>query len=261
MSDTFKGFSWSAATPPLDKSVLDASVLAPGLALKWNKTGVALFEPFGGGLCAGLTMLLRCGVRVHHYLHSDINKGARTIAMHRVKCLSAQYPDQLALEAVDHMFSLPNDVTQITEAHLINEMSKVTATDCWVVVAGWPCQDLSAAGSGTGLKGSKSRAFYDLIDILNFMQGHAKPGHMAWLLENVAMQHNHQHPSAKADYDVINSILGVPVCIDAARFGARAHRLRNFWQNVVPAEHLQTLLDTVVRPAGLYVQDIWAPGC
>ena len=45
--------------------------------------GVVLYEPFGG-LCAGLEMLLRCGISVARYLYSDIDPVAQALAKVRM---------------------------------------------------------------------------------------------------------------------------------------------------------------------------------
>jgi DNA (cytosine-5)-methyltransferase 1 len=40
----------------------------------------------------------------------------------------------------------------------------------WLVVAGWPCQDLSTAGTALGLKGRRSGLLFDLIRIITALQ-------------------------------------------------------------------------------------------
>ena len=35
---------------------------------------------------------------------------------------------------------------------------------CNVVVGGWPCQDISIAGKGKGLRGENSKMFYDMVN-------------------------------------------------------------------------------------------------
>ena len=37
--------------------------------------------------------------------------------------------------------------------------------DCEVVVGGWPCQDISVAGTGRGLEGPNSKLFYELLRV------------------------------------------------------------------------------------------------
>jgi hypothetical protein len=46
----------------------------------------------------------------------------------------------------------------------------------------------------------------------------------------------------------IHGILGVPVLIDVAAVGSRAHRLRFWWTNLAPAELLQSAIGRTRRP-------------
>ena len=48
--------------------------------------GIVLYEPFGG-LCAGLEMVLRCGIPVARYLYSDIDPVAQDLAQVRMETL------------------------------------------------------------------------------------------------------------------------------------------------------------------------------
>ena len=50
-------------------------------------------------------------------------------------------------------------------------------------------------------------------------------------------------------------MLGTPIMLDAAQFGAYAHRCRTFWQNFSTPRLLGTCLATVTRPPDLTVQD------
>jgi hypothetical protein len=56
----------------------------------------------------------------------------------------------------------------------------------------------------------------------------------------------------------IHDILGVPVLIDAAAVGSRAHRPRFWWTNLAPAELLQSVIGRTRRP-DVYVSDILDP--
>ena len=215
--------------------------------------GITLYEPFGG-ICAGLEMCLRNGVQVTRYLYSDINPTARTVAAHRCATLSHAYADQFPPGAWDDAFTaLPQNVKSIHSADLI---SAGGLTKPWFIVAGWECQDLSSAGSGQGLDGTHSSTFHDLVRIVGCLQ-RLQPLHPpAYLLENAPMQHNHAHPKVRDhDFPLICDTIGKPVLLDAAQFGARAHRLRNFWTNLASTQQLQLVLDTFERPA-VSIQDI-----
>ena len=111
---------------------------------------IVLVEPFGG-LCAGLEMALRNGKRVHQYIYLDTNPVAREIAAQRIKHLMSLYPTLLTPDAVQGAFSLPQDIRQLTTQHLVEAGAKEQQHP-WLVVAGWPCQDLSMAGKAAGLQ-------------------------------------------------------------------------------------------------------------
>ena len=50
----------------------------------------------------------------------------------------------------------------------------------------------------------------------------------------------HKDPNISVrDFDIICSIIGQPMLLDAARFGASVHRLRNFWTNLAAKPYLQ----------------------
>jgi hypothetical protein len=71
---------------------------------------------------------------------------------------------------------------------------------------------------------------------------HHKPP--AYLLENVAMQHNFRHSHIKVpEYKKLVNMLGTPLTFDAAQAGSYAHRLRNYWTNLVHPQRLQPVLD------------------
>lgn len=107
--------------------------------------GLVLWEPFGG-LCAGLEMALRNGFTVQQYYYGDIDPVAQRVAQHRVRTLQSMYPRQLSESALQGAFSrMPMDITQVTTAHVATLVKKHGPAQ-WLVVAGWPCQDLSMAG-------------------------------------------------------------------------------------------------------------------
>jgi hypothetical protein len=56
----------------------------------------------------------------------------------------------------------------------------------------------------------------------------------------------------------IHGILGVPVLVDAAAVGSRAHRPHFWWTNLAPAELLQSAIARTRRP-DVYVSDILDP--
>ena len=107
-----------------------------------------------------------------------------------------------------------------------------------------------------GLAGPRSSTFYPLIDLcatLQLLQPTLPP---AFLFENTAMQ-THKDPNISVrDFNVICSVIGQPVLLDAARFGAGAHRLRNFWTNLAVPHHLTCCTTYIHRDPTLFA-DMW----
>jgi len=195
--------------------------------------GLTVVELFGG-MASGLEMCLRNGFPIRRYIYCDKSDSARAIARHRLQGLSLQYPDLLPPSVWEHAFStLPQDVYSITPAHLLaagcNDGSQ------WFLIAGFECQDLSPAGSGAGLAGSRSNSFYPLLQILGELQSlqNRFSNPPMYLIENTAMQcTSHVRPAVQSAFDEICLRLGQPVLLDAARMGSYAHRLRNYWTNL-----------------------------
>lgn len=84
--------------------------------------------------------------------------------LHRVAQLAARYPSLLSVGVRDTMFDLPCDVRQITSLDLIG--AGALDGSQWLIVAGWPCQDLSAAGTAAGLEGPRSCTFFDMVHLV-----------------------------------------------------------------------------------------------
>ena len=76
------------------------------------------------------------------------------------------------------------DVRAITGQDLA-ALAEQQANSRFLLVAGWPCEDLSTAGLGKGLAGDRSSAFFDTVRVLGGLQqllNHAP----AYLLENTS---------------------------------------------------------------------------
>ena len=180
----------------------------------------------------------------------------------RLRTMITRYPDQLAPKAVEGVWDLPQDVTEITWEHF--EGLGISKSRRVLVTAGWPCQDLSMASQSSpaaGLRGSRSSVFYHLRDLLAEWQADREAtGNqpIAYLLENVPMQFHRgeHHKMGKDAYAEICSAFGTPVVLDAAAVGSRAHRLRNYWTNLAPTAVLTTVTAKARRPAGRAVDDV-----
>lgn len=238
---------------------LDTGVVAHQLYASAFTDGIILYEPFGG-MCAGLEACLRSGMRIREYIYADTSTASQTVARHRLRRLHAAYPALLPASAFHAAFTtLPMDITRTTRAHLTAAGAGTAAQ--WLVVAGWPCQDLSPAGRMQGLSGARSGTFYDLVNIIGTLQQMQPWRPPAFLLENTALEYNWK------DYNIsqntaqhVASIIGPAITCDAARFGAYAHRLRSYWTNMAEPLQLAAVIASVQRPQGRLVQDILDPG-
>lgn len=219
-----------------------------------------MFEPFGG-LGAGIEMVLRHGVKVNRYVYADTSEVAQKVMQHRLTLLTGRYPELLPATAWEDAFTtLPMDVYEITGANIA---AVVKPGEQWLVVAGWECSDLSPAGGGKGLKGSKSSTYYQLLHLLNDLQkvGREKGNPpIGYLLENTAFQYHWSAEVAGKDFAAVCDVLGSPLEVDAARFGSRAHRLRNFWTNLGEPSKVAAAIVCAERPPGLTVQQILEHG-
>ena len=91
--------------------------------------------------------------------------------------------------------------------------------DIDLLIGGSPCQDLSRAKHGKGLKGSKSSLFYHFAMAKDVLE----PRY--FLLENVASMKN-------SERDNISEILGVePILINSKHFTSQ-NRERYYWTNI-----------------------------
>lgn len=206
--------------------------------------GLVVFDIFGG-LGSGLEMALRRGFPIAAYYYCDSDPLAREVMKYRLATLQLRFPYLLHPSSYQNAFSLPQDVRDIREEHLsaIGENHRLQQ---WLVVAGWPCQDLSMAGKQAGIRGNRSKALFRLLDLLRCIQRHNPLLPPGILLENVDFR---QH----ADYGLVLQLLGEPCTVDAAQFGSRAHRVRRFWTNLADTQVLEQVLRAVERPSGLLV--------
>jgi len=221
--------------------------------------GIVLLE-LCGGMCSGLDACLSLGIKIRQYYYCDIDTAARAVAQHRVNQLCAAYPTLLSLDTITSAFAIPQDM-QLLDAEQLGQLMKSVPADAqWLVVCGFECQDLSPAGNCKGLDGHRAQTFYDTVRIISTLQAQLQspPG---FIIENAACQHNFNSERIKTEvYATICDIIGDPVCLDAAQFGSRAHRLRNWWVNLAEGNQLRYACSMAERPPNLLVDDILEPG-
>ena len=153
---------------------------------------LSLFDGLSGTQLA----LKNVGMKVNNYYASEVDKFA-------IKVTQANFPKTIQI----------GDITKINGSTDFNN-DKID-----LLVAGFPCQDLSLAShTGEGLKGSRSGLFYEAIRLLNEI----KPKY--FLFENVRMN--------KANEKIITDILGVePIVLNSSLVSAQ-NRVRYYWTNL-----------------------------
>jgi DNA-cytosine methyltransferase len=145
--------------------------------------------------------LERAQIKVDKYYASEINP-------HAIKVTQKNFPDTVQL----------GDITELTDDQ-IRSLGEFT-----YMGGGSPCQNLSQIVAGNskhnqGLKGKKSKLFYEYVRILRIVQ----PKY--FLYENVASMKDE-------DRDIITKELGVePILIDSNLVSAQ-DRERYYWTNI-----------------------------
>jgi transposase InsO family protein len=173
----------------------------------------------------------------------------RKIAMHRIRRLQSLYPELLPPSAIQGSLSLlPMDIRQVVGQQLIDVVQQFPQQQ-WLVVGGWPCQDLSLAGCARGMSGNRAQLLHDVVRVIGTLQQLSQQLPPAYLLENVAFQHHKDPAIAQGDFALVTSIIGQPVLLDAAQVGSLAHRARNYWTNLCLPVQLSAALSCMQRPA------------
>lgn len=71
--------------------------------------------------------------------------------------------DQTCIEILKNKYYKTKNLGDVKKAEIIK---------CDVIVGGWPCQDISIAGKGKGLRGENSKMFYDMVNYANNASAH-----------------------------------------------------------------------------------------
>lgn len=157
--------------------------------IKKNPKQINVLSLFDGISCARIA-LDSLNIKVGKYYSSEIDP-------HAIKISKKNYPDIIQL----------GDIKKIKA----KDLDKID-----LIIGGSPCQDLSNARNGLGLKGEKSRLFYEYVRILK----EVKPKY--FLLENVKNKWG----------ATMNKIIGVNfIEVNSSKFSAQS-RPRYYWTNI-----------------------------
>lgn len=151
------------------------------------------------GISCGQLALQRAGIKIDNYYASEIDLSC-------IQLVQNNFPNTIQL----------GDVTKIDES-ILSSLPKID-----LLIGGSPCQNLSRAGNGKGLKGDESKLFFEYVRILNWLKQNNNP-HIKFLLENVEMK--------KSNAEIMSKYLGVqPVLINSKLLSAQ-NRPRLYWSN------------------------------
>ena len=241
-------------TPPSGWAPLRPLSRTP-VRLQPKPDGYVVLDLFSG-ISTQLQACLRNGLAIQSYYAVETDQVAQTVAKHHIQLLHRDYPHLLPASSTQgFQTTLTNDIKTVSK----QQLSCLPPVD--IVFAGWECQGHSSAGIGLGLADPRSSLFYELVRVLNILEdlqlfSKLRPVHpFAYVLENVASNFDRrQH--IRDDFIRIQHYIGTSVVIDAARHGARAHRLRAFWTNLLEANVLHAANQLVVRDLQANVDSI-----
>lgn len=162
---------------------------------------------FDGISCARIA-LENLGINVENYFASEIDKHAINVSKHN-------YPQILHIGDINNIIA--------------KDLPKID-----LLIGGSPCQDLSNAQKGLGLKGAKSGLFYEYIRLLKEI----KPKY--FLLENVKNKWG----------NVMSDYVGVEyIEVNSNLFSAQS-RPRYYWTNMdfkkLPNQNSKTVLKDII---------------
>ena len=151
------------------------------------------------GISCGQLALERANIKVDSYYASEIDQNC-------IQLTQRHFPNTIQL----------GDVCKIDD-NVLKTLPKID-----LLIGGSPCQNLSRAGNGMGLKGDESKLFYEYVRVLKWIKENNNPN-IKFLLENVEMKNSNK--------EIINNELNTqPILINSKLVSAQ-NRPRLYWCN------------------------------
>ena len=151
------------------------------------------------GISCGQLALERADIKVDSYYASEINQNC-------IQLTQRHFPNTIQL----------GDVCKIDD-NVLKTLPKID-----LLIAGSPCQNLSRAGNGMGLKGDESKLFYEYVRVLKWIKENNNPN-IKFLLENVEMKNSNKET-------ISNELKTQPILINSKLVSAQ-NRPRLYWCN------------------------------
>ena len=151
------------------------------------------------GISCGQLALERANIKVDCYYASEINQNC-------IQLTQRHFPNTIQL----------GDVCKI-DNNVLKTLPKID-----LLIAGSPCQNLSRAGNGMGLKGDESKLFYEYVRVLKWIKENNNPN-IKFLLENVEMKNSNKEI-------ISNELKTQPILINSKLVSAQ-NRPRLYWCN------------------------------
>ena len=151
------------------------------------------------GISCGQLALERANIKVDSYYASEINQNC-------IQLTQRHFPNTIQL----------GDVCKIDD-NVLKTLPKID-----LLISGSPCQNLSRAGNGMGLKGDESKLFYEYVRVLKWIKENNNPN-IKFLLENVEMKNSNKEI-------ISNELKTQPILINSKLVSAQ-NRPRLYWCN------------------------------
>lgn len=151
------------------------------------------------GISCGQLALERANIKVDCYYASEIDRNC-------IQLTQRHFPNTIQL----------GDVCKI-DNNVLKTLPKID-----LLIGGSPCQNLSRAGNGMGLKGDESKLFYEYVRVLKWIKENNNPN-IKFLLENVEMKNSNKETIS---YELKTQ----PILINSKLVSAQ-NRPRLYWLN------------------------------
>ena len=149
-------------------------------------------------------------------------------------CLGYSEIDPYAIAAYQYHYPEHHNFGDITKINELQIKNLLTQNRCHLVVAGFPCQNLSSFsrvfGDDKGLKGKKSRLFFNLMKILQWIWKYNKVIPKIIIENNSSMNIENKHTITQILQKIDSRFRFTD--IDNSLFGVQRRR-RVFWTNFI----------------------------